>query len=95
MMNKTRSSYIEWDANKERLNIHKHGISFSLASKVFADDDRITYYDACHSTEEDRYIVLGDIGRIIFVVFTYRNGNIRIISARLATARERSIYYER
>ena len=64
MMNKTRSSYIEWDANKERLNIQKHGISFSLASKVFS-------------------------------VFTYRNDNIRIISARLASARERSIYYER
>ncbi|MBQ6215789.1 MAG: BrnT family toxin [Erysipelotrichaceae bacterium] len=93
MIVKAKSSCIEWDCNKEKLNIRKHGINFQTASKVFADDDKIILYDTLHSNEEDRYIVLGDIGKILFVVFTYRNDNIRIISARMATARERKVYY--
>ena len=93
MIVKAKSSCIEWDCNKEKLNIRKHGINFQTASKVFADDDKIILYDTLHSNEEDRYTVLGDIGKILFVVFTYRNDNIRIISARMATARERKVYY--
>ena len=73
--------------------VKANGINFQTASRVFADDDKIILYDTLYSNEEDRYIVLGDIGKILFVVFTYRNDNIRIISARMATARERKVYY--
>lgn len=69
----------EWDEDKERINRQKHGISFKTAALVFED--------------EDRYITIGMAGEVLFVVYTERKETIRIISARLATARERSLYY--
>ena len=45
-------------------------------------------YDFEHSTEEDRYIAIGCVGEVLFVVFTERKENIRLISARLATESE-------
>ena len=84
---------VEWDDEKNILNIKKHGISFDTAALVFADEDRIEYYDRLHSIDEDRYITIGHIGEVVFVVYTIRNDNIRMISARLATKRERDIYY--
>lgn len=36
---------VEWDENKNQLNIRKHGISFQTAALVFADEERIEYLD--------------------------------------------------
>ena len=83
----------EWDEEKEKLNIKKHGISFSTAALVFDDEDRIEIYDAIHSLDEDRYITIGSVGKILFVVYTNRDSSIRLISARLANERERRLYY--
>lgn len=83
----------EWDEEKERLNLKKHGISFEAAAKVFGDVDRIEIYDEAHSIEEERYITIGMAGDILFVVYTERRPRIRLISARLATARERKMYH--
>ena len=44
---------VEWDDNKNLINIRKHGISFETAALVFADEERIEYYDKLHSLEED------------------------------------------
>ena len=52
-------------------------------------------FDFEHSIDEDRYIAIGRVGDIIFVVFTERKQRIRIISARLATESERKLYYDR
>lgn len=82
----------EWDEEKERRNIEKHGISFEAAAKVFGDVDRIEIYDEAHSIDEDRYITIGWAGNILFVVYTERAPKIRLISARLATAEERRMY---
>lgn len=84
---------IEWDAHKNSLNIEKHGVHFEDAAFVFLDDNRVELYDIGHSAEEDRYIVIGMINEILFVVYTERESNIRIISARKATPRERKVYY--
>ena len=84
---------VEWDDNKNRINIRKHGISFETAALVFADEDRIEYYDQLHSIDEDRYIVLGCVQGILYVVYTMREDAARIFSARLATPVERRIYY--
>lgn len=84
---------VEWDENKNRANIQKHGISFETAALVFADEERIEYYDKLHSLEEDRFIVLGCVQGILYVVYTMRGDASRLISARMATPRERSIYY--
>lgn len=83
----------EWDEKKAAANIRKHGIPFETAAKVFLDENRIEIYDAAHSIEEDRYITIGRAGDVLFVVYTQRCPNIRLISARLATARERKVYY--
>ena len=51
-------------------------------------------FDFEHSVDEDRYIAVGKVGDIVFVVFTERKDTIRLISARLATNAERSLYYD-
>ena len=84
----------EWDEEKERINRQKHGISFETASYVFRDEHYIEMYDFEHSMEEDRYIAIGMVGDLLFVVFTERGENIRLISARLATESERRLYYD-
>ena len=50
----------EYDPEKNRKNIEKHGISFKSAARVFFDYDRIELYDEVHSGEEDRYDTIGD-----------------------------------
>ena len=84
---------VEWDDNKNRSNISKHGISFETAALVFADEERIEYYDRLYSQTEDRYIVLGCVQGVLYVVYTMRGEAARLISARMATAAERKIYY--
>jgi hypothetical protein len=84
---------VEWDDNKNQTNIKKHGISFETAALVFADEDRIEYYDKLHSIDEDRFIVLGCVQGILYVVYTMREEVVRLISARMATPTERKIYY--
>ena len=84
----------EWDEEKDRLNRVKHGISFETASYVFDDVNYIEMYDFEHSIDEDRYIAIGMVGDLLFVVFTERKEKIRLISARLATESERRLYYD-
>ena len=84
---------VEWDNNKNEQNIRKHGISFETAALVFADEERIEYYDKLHSQDEDRYVVLGCVQGILYVVYTMRKEAARLISARMETATERRIYY--
>ena len=50
----------EYDPEKNRKNIEKHGISFKNAARVFFDYDRIELYDEAHSGDEDRYDTIGD-----------------------------------
>ncbi len=87
----------EWDENKERINKQKHKLSFTTALQVFNDDNRIEKYDSVHSFDEDRYIAIGTVNDITFVVtvsYTPRDEAIRIISARKATKQERGLYYD-
>ena len=88
----------EWDSEKEKINITKHGLDFETASRVFYDENRIEKYDGEHSIDEDRYITIGEINGVAFVVmvvYTERKSAIRIISARKATKREKEEYYDR
>lgn len=85
---------IEWDTNKNDVNVKKHHISFETAARVFLDENRLDYYDIVHSMNEDRYITIGLVEEVLVVVYTLRKTRIRIISARLATRKERELYYE-
>lgn len=84
--------HFEWDEDKERANIKKHGISFGTAALVFNDENRIEYYDVSHSAEEDRFATIGYVGDILTVVYTVRKPIYRIISARVATKQEKKRY---
>lgn len=87
----------EWDDEKERTNIKKHGIDFETAAKVFADENRLEIYDEVHSETEDRYITIGmidNVACVVMVVYTERGEAVRLISARKATSQERRMYYD-
>ena len=85
----------EWDDEKAAINLKKHGVSFQTAALVFYDENRIEMYNSEHSLEENRYITIGMVEDVLFVVYTERKDHLRIISARLANKKERSMYYER
>lgn len=86
----------EWDPEKAARNLVKHGVSFHEAATVFDDPLAITYSDPDHSEQEDRFLTFGSSveGRLLVVSHTDRNDRTRIISARLATRKERKQYEE-
>ena len=81
----------EWDGRKAKANVAKHGVSFEEAATVFADPLSLTIPDPDHSQAEERFIILGKshTGKLLVVVHTERGDNLRIISARRASRRER------
>ena len=84
----------EWDEQKAGVNLQKHHIDFRDAVLVFFDSNRLD--DEDYSTSEERYRTIGLVrGRVLFVVYTWREERIRIISARKATQHERQKYYAR
>jgi uncharacterized DUF497 family protein len=87
----------EWDAEKEKANRERHGVSFDEAKELLESGvDYLEVYDIEHSDEEDRFVAIGLVRRgLLVVVYTERVENtIRIISARPATKRE-AVLFER
>lgn len=83
-----------WDADKALLNLKKHKLAFTDATKAFSDPKRIIVQDEKHSSDENRYFCLGKIGkRVATVRFTYRHGKIRIIGA--GYWRKEEAFYEK
>lgn len=85
----------DWDENKARANLAKHGVSFRLATSVFRDALALTIFDEDHSDDEDRWVTLGRAqnGQVLVVVHTSEESSsmemhIRIISARRADPAE-------
>jgi uncharacterized DUF497 family protein len=85
----------EWDGSKARRNFRKHGIDLADAVGVFEDERALTIEDPS-SADEQRWISIGMdcLGRVLVVVYTWRDDTIRLISARPATPRERKQYEE-
>ena len=94
----SRSMRFEWDPEKARSNLVKHGTSFNEAVTVFGDTLGWTYPDAQHSRFEERWLTIGmsERHRILIVAHTMMEGGegIRIVSAREATRKERRFYEE-
>ena len=87
----------EWDENKNRINITKHGLSFNEAKTVFYDTNAILFDDPDHSEDEDRFLIIGftKSEKLCIVSHCYRQDDvIRLISARKATTSEASYYEE-
>jgi len=89
----------EWDDEKEKINIRKHGIPFDEARTVFYDENAIQFFDPDHSEEEDRFILLGISFklRILVVCHCIRESEaaIRLFSARKADRDEEREYWRR
>ena len=84
----------EWDTRKATANVAKHGVSFEEASTVFGDSQSLTIPDPAHSAIEKRFILLGrsHTGRLLVVIHAERGNHLRVISARLASRKERHTY---
>lgn len=82
-----------WDDDKNTRNRRKHGVSFEEASTIFMNFPLEVFFDPDHSEGEQRYIAMGVSSRQRFLLVVHcenRVGTeIRIISARKATRRER------
>lgn len=88
-----------WDPLKAQSNIAKHGVTFVQAAMVLLDAMALTTFDGAHSETEERWFTLGTSsdGKLLAVSHTYQHTgpihvNVRIISAREATKRERQQY---
>jgi len=85
----------EWDPAKDKTNQSKHSLSFDEATELFKSGvDYLEIYDEEHSDEEDRFIAIGHMSRgVIVVAYTERDDDVlRILSARMATRKERQSY---
>ena len=89
----------EWDEDKNQINIKKHGISFEEAASVFEDEESLVLKDESHSNNEERFLLIGFSfkANMLVVCHCYRDNDadIRIISARKATSKERGRYLEK
>ncbi len=84
----------QWDSDKATSNRCKHGVDFADTVVVFGDDLSITVEDK--GFEEERFTTIGidALGRILVVVYTLRDQDVRLISARKATRTKRQQYQE-
>jgi uncharacterized DUF497 family protein len=87
-------SGIEWDEEKNTVNKAIHHIAFEDAQYIFFDSNRLERPDRSegNTSGEDRLQTLGIVGKLLFVVYTERGENKRLISARLANKAERRSY---
>ena len=86
----------KWDTNKAIANWKKHRVTFTEAMQIFFDDLSSTIADEEHSDSEKRFVTIGESkrNRILVVSHTEEESEIRIISARVASKREKQQYQE-
>ena len=86
----------QWDPEKAASNLEKHGVDFADAVGVFEDEWALTIKDEVVEGEQ-RFATLGTdfLERVLVVVYTHRGGEIRLISARRATRKERRTYEQK
>jgi uncharacterized DUF497 family protein len=86
----------EWDPPKAAANLKKHQVSFEEAKSVFYDEFAVQFFDEDHSSDEERFLMLGmsSGAKLLVVCHCEREHGdvIRIISARKATKREGAFY---
>ncbi len=88
------SEEFEWDEGNQEKNWKTHRVTTQEVEEAFANVPLAIAEDTKHSLQEVRYWLLGqtDMGRKLFMSFTIRNHNIRVISARDQSRKERSSY---
>ena len=95
MHDRTYTAFYEWDPEKARSNLAKHGVRFVDAVAALEDDLGLTLRDP-DSDAEERFVTLGldAFDRLLVVVYTWRGEHLRILSARKASPAERRQYEE-
>lgn len=81
-----------WDEKKRRQNLEKHGIDFADAGMIFSHP-MLVKRDNRRDYLEERWAALGRLkGTVVFLAYTLRGENVRIISIRRANKKERDLY---
>ena len=84
----------EWDDDKAAHNLRHHRVSFEQALAACRDPFAVEWLDTSEDYEEERWSLLGLYGReLLYVAYTERGDNLRIISARRAEKHEQNGYY--
>lgn len=84
----------EWDPNKATRNLKDHKVTFEDAAVACGDPFAVEWIDEREDYDEERSVLLGICGReVLYVAYTERGENIRIISARQAEKYEQDGYY--
>jgi uncharacterized DUF497 family protein len=85
----------QWDAEKAAANRRKHGVDFADAATALTDELALTLSD--DDPDEERFVTIGldALGRLLVVAYTWRGDDVRLMSARKATAYERRQYEKR
>jgi uncharacterized protein len=84
----------EWDATKARRNYQKHGVTFHMARKAFADPFVVEILDERENYGEERFLLIGMAdGELLSVIYSERRGRFRLITARRATRDEQDHYF--
>lgn len=86
----------EWDEDKEKINIKKHGLKFIDVIPIFNDPLFMEKLDIEHSINEIRFWGIGRIQNTVLIIscYTTRQSKIRIINARITTKKEEKLYYD-
>lgn len=92
----TESYKFDWNKGNRDKNLKKHGVTDIECEEIFFDENKIQLNDVLHSNREERFILLGKtkMSRLLFVVYTLRNSNIRVVSARDVNKKEKKLYEE-
>ena len=89
-----RGEGFEWDDQKAALNLRQHRVSFEQALVACRDPFAVEWLDTSEDYGEERWSLLGLYGReVLYVAYTERGDNVRIISARRAEKNEQDRYY--
>ncbi|RKZ36598.1 MAG: BrnT family toxin [Gammaproteobacteria bacterium] len=86
----------EWDENKRKSNLEKHGLDFVIAYKIYESVEKLTISSKYAS--EQRWIDIAPVEKelmVLTLVYTYREERVRIISLRKASIQERRLYNEK
>jgi uncharacterized protein len=91
--NLSKCTGFQWDEGNIDKNLILHCVTSLECEQIFFNLPLIAYEDVKHSKKEKRYYALGktDADRFIFIVFTIRKNQIRIISARDMNKKERQV----
>ena len=92
-MNQTKATYCEWHEKKRSSTLVKHGIDFHDAIRIL--DGRPVLFAPSNRPGEDRWVAIGRLsGQMVSVVYTFRAGVVRIITARRARKNEQREYHK-